>query len=141
MAGTPRYMSPECGMYRHYNLSADVYSFSMLLWEIIALEKPLQGFSFSQLKKEVFQEGFRPPLKTIWHKGLRTLIAAGWSQNPNKRPQMDEVYEKLKQIYTALKPGRVSEEEVSHSRRRSTYVPDMWSRISIRHIMSVEGKE
>lgn len=128
-------------MYRHYNLSADVYSFSMLLWEIIALEKPLQGYSFSQLKKEVFHEGCRPPLKTIWHKGLRNLIAAGWSQNPNKRPPMDDVYEKLKQFYTALKPGTVSEEEVSHNRRRSTYVPGMWSKISIRHLMSVESKD
>src|SRR5210317_2133283 len=54
MAGTPRYMAPECGNYKPYNLSADVYSFSMLLWEIVTMSKPLEDFTYTKLKNEVF---------------------------------------------------------------------------------------
>ena len=122
MAGTPRYMSPECGTYQPYNLSADVYSFSMLLWEMISLKQPFKGFTYSQLKAEIFLDGDRPPLEMIWHKELRSLIKVGWHQNPAKRPSMDAVYDKLRDVYTAIKPGVVKEEEISHNRRRSTYV-------------------
>jgi serine/threonine protein kinase len=141
MAGTPRYMSPECGLYKPYNLTADVYSFSMLLWEIISLHQPLKGFTYSQLKNQVFHEGYRPPLKQIWHRGLRSLIAAGWQQNASKRPSMDEVYDKLRTWYTILKPGSVSEAEISHNRRRSTYISGRFSKMSIRHLMTVESRE
>ncbi|EED89697.1 predicted protein, partial [Thalassiosira pseudonana CCMP1335] len=96
MAGTPRYMSPECGSYHPYNLKADVYSFSMLLWEIASLEKPLKNFTYSQLQNEVFGSGYRPSIKKVWHKGLRSLIDSGWHQNPKKRPTMDEMYDELK---------------------------------------------
>lgn len=136
MAGTPRYMSPECGLYRPYNLSADVYSFSMLLWEIISLQQPFKGFTYSKLEKQVFRDGYRPPLKKIWHRGLRSLIAAGWHQTPSKRPSMDDMYGKLRTFYTVLKPGCVSEEEISHNRRRSTYVNERLRKLSLRHLMS-----
>lgn len=141
MAGTPRYMSPECGLYKPYNLSADVYSFSMLLWEIISLHQPFKGFSYSQLKREVFHEGHRPPLKQVWHRSLRSLIAVGWHHNPSKRPGMDEIYDKLRTLYTVLKPGCVYEEEISHNRRRSTYINQRLSKMSLRHLMTVENKE
>ena len=141
MAGTPRYMSPECGLYKPYNLSADVYSFSMLLWEIISLRQPLKGFNYSQLKKEVFHQEYRPPLKKVWHRGLRSLISVGWHHNPSKRPSMDEIYDKLRTLYTVLAPGCVSEEEISHNRRRSTYISARLSRISFKHLMTLESKE
>lgn len=140
MAGTPRYMSPECGLYKPYNLSADVYSFSMLLWEMISLRQPFKGFTYSQLKQEVFHEGYRPPLKQIWHKGLRSLINVGWHQKPSKRPSMNEIYIKLKTLYTALSPD-VAEEEISHDRRRSTYIANRLSKMSLKHLMAIETKD
>lgn len=141
MAGTPRYMSPECGLYKPYNLSADVYSFSMLLWEIISLHQPFKGFSYSQLKREVFHDGYRPPLRKVWHRGLRSLIAVGWHHNPSKRPEMDEIYDKLRTLYTALKPGCVSEEEISHNRRRSTYISQRLSKMSLKNLMTVDSSK
>merc|ERR1712176_874358 len=86
MAGTPRYMAPECGMYRAYNLSADVYSFSMLLWEIMVLEKPLKDFTYSKLKMKVFVGAYRPEIKKVFNKRVKALINAGWNQSPTQRP-------------------------------------------------------
>jgi serine/threonine protein kinase len=43
MAGTPRYMSPEALAGKAYNLKADVYTFSIVLWEILSLHRPFVG--------------------------------------------------------------------------------------------------
>ena len=41
-AGSPRYMAPEIlNGEPTYNLKADVYTFGMVLWEVLALQKPL----------------------------------------------------------------------------------------------------
>ncbi len=39
-AGSPRYMAPEVLMLQSYNLKADVYSFSVVLWAMLAAATP-----------------------------------------------------------------------------------------------------
>mmetsp|Transcript_24575 Transcript_24575/g.44121 ORF Transcript_24575/g.44121 Transcript_24575/m.44121 type:complete len:510 (-) Transcript_24575:82-1611(-) len=141
MAGTPRYMAPEVGLYQPYNLSADVYSFSMLLWEILTLEKPLCDFTYTRLKNEIFMEGDRPPIRKVFNKKMRDLIASGWSQNPMNRPSMDRVYDELKSEYSKLAAGTVTEAQISHNRRRSTFVAQLVSTMSVRHLMRLNSVE
>mmetsp|Transcript_25188 Transcript_25188/g.53623 ORF Transcript_25188/g.53623 Transcript_25188/m.53623 type:complete len:539 (-) Transcript_25188:537-2153(-) len=141
MAGTPRYMAPECGMYQPYNLSADVYSFSMLLWEILTLTKPLKDFTYARLKDEIFIDGERPPIRKVFNKKMRSLIMDGWSQRPRSRPSIDVVYEELKSEYVKLAPATVTEEEVSHNRRRSTFVAHTMNAKSMRHLMRLNSVE
>lgn len=121
MAGTPRYMSPETGTYQPYNLSADVYSFSMLLWEILTLEKPLKDFTYAQLKSQIFIDGKRPTLGKVFNKNLRALVGSGWSQNATLRPSMGQIYESLKNEFTKLAPRHLPD-DTTHNRRRSTFV-------------------
>eukprot|EP00571_Detonula_confervacea_P011975 CAMPEP_0172306786 /NCGR_PEP_ID=MMETSP1058-20130122/7784_1 /TAXON_ID=83371 /ORGANISM="Detonula confervacea, Strain CCMP 353" /LENGTH=526 /DNA_ID=CAMNT_0013018779 /DNA_START=12 /DNA_END=1592 /DNA_ORIENTATION=+ len=139
MAGTPRYMSPECGMYQPYNLSADVYSFSMLLWEILTLEKPLKDYTYTRLKNEIFIDGERPKIGKVFNKKMRVLVASGWSQNPNHRPSIDRVYEELKSEYLKLAPGKLSEGQLSHNRRRSTFVAQQINTQSVRRLMRLNS--
>ena len=123
MAGTPRYMAPECGKHLRYNLSADVYSFSMLLWEIITMSQPLEDFTYARLKTEVFQDGYRPAITAVKNKSMRELIRVGWHQDASKRPSMDTVYNELRKEFQILQGAKLSENELSHDRRRSTHVP------------------
>jgi hypothetical protein len=47
-------MAPEVGLHEPYNLKADVYSWSMLMWYIMALEPPFGLFTpkmFNRLMK------------------------------------------------------------------------------------------
>ena len=39
-AGSPRYMAPECLSGDCYNMKADVYSFSIILWEMLSASRP-----------------------------------------------------------------------------------------------------
>jgi len=141
MAGTPRYMAPECGTYQPYNLSADVYSFSMLLWEILTLTKPLDNYTYRDLKKEIFLEGDRPPLRKIFNKKMRNLVAEGWDQRANARPSIDKVYDELKKEYVKLSPGHLRENDISHNRRRSTFVVQRLTSMPMMHLMRLNSSE
>lgn len=102
--------------------SADVYSITMLLWEMMTLMKPLEGYSYSRLKEEIFRNGIRPELKQVKSKVISELISTGWHADPKKRPTIDMVYEIIKKEYIRLAPHIVTENEVTHHRRRSTFV-------------------
>ena len=96
MAGTPRYMAPECGMYQPYNLSADVYSFGILLWEICALAKPFASFkSATHFEAAVFEGGERPLVDPSWPKHIRHLMIKCWSTDATARPSITEVVSTL----------------------------------------------
>lgn len=121
-----------------YPSSADVYSFSMLLWEIVTLEKPMMNYTYSQLKQEVFIEGQRPPLKNVFNKKMRDLISLGWSQRPKTRPSMDAVYDEIRGEYVRMARCEITENAVTHDRRRSTHVARSKNGgVSLKHLMSV----
>ena len=140
MAGTPRYMAPECGKRFRYNLSADVYSFSVLLWEIITMRQPLEDFTYSRLQKEVFDEGYRPNIKAIKNKNMRELVRAGWDQDASKRPAMETMYEELKAELILLCGSEVAEQHLSHDRRRSTLLPPRLSAVDVKRLLRSSEK-
>lgn len=133
MAGTPRYMAPEVGMYKPYNLSADVYSLSMLLWEMVTLTKPLKDYNYKRLQAEIFLGAERPCLASVFNKRIRNLIDRGWSQNPRNRPSMDEMHDKLKAECLRLDPEKFTEHGMSTRKRRSTHIIN--THLSVRHLL------
>jgi len=135
MAGTPRYMAPECGKKKRYNLSADVYSFSVLLWEIITMCQPLEDFTYTRLQTEVFEEGHRPDIKAITNKNMRELVRLGWHQESSQRPSMDTMYEKLKKEVMVLQNKKATDREMSHDRRRSTFTASRLSTVDVRMLL------
>lgn len=122
-----------------YHSSADVYSFSMLLWEIVTLEKPMANYTYAQLKTKIFIDGGRPPLKNVFNKKMRDLISMGWSQRPKERPSMDAMFEEVRNEYLRITKGNVSEIAVAHDRRRSTHVARSANGgVTLKHLMSVK---
>lgn len=98
--GTPRYMAPEVA--RHdvrYSFSADVYSFSIMLWQIVTSRVPFREMkSASQLAAKVIMGNKRPRIGLVPIEELRRLIEAGWSSNPADRPTFSEIRERLEKI-------------------------------------------
>jgi serine/threonine protein kinase len=89
-------MAPEVGLRKPYNLSADVYSFSMLLWYVMALEPPYGFYTPEMFKDRVFEGGRRPVAKPEWPDKIQLLMKKGWSSKIAVRPEFDVIMRVLK---------------------------------------------
>jgi len=96
--GTCRYMAPEVARYKPYNELADVYSFSILMWEILALEKPYKNLSCNEWFQQVVIEGKRPDIDGSWPTKLQYLLKCCWSKEINERPSFDIIIDALDEI-------------------------------------------
>jgi serine/threonine protein kinase len=67
MTGSLRYMAPEVANSKPYNATCDVYSFAILLWEIVALKTPFEQYTPQSLRERVFNKLHkRPPIDESW---------------------------------------------------------------------------
>ena len=89
MTGSIRYMAPEVFLGMPYKDTCDVYSFSLLLWEMLTLEKPYDDMgTIENVTRRVFQRHARPPVARKWPAPLRRLLAKGWAPTATNRADM-----------------------------------------------------
>lgn len=106
--GSARYMAPEVAASRPYGAPAEVYSFAIILWQLLAHEKPFAGFDMSAFKKLVVEQHHRPSIKKGWPPQLGALLKECWHKEPTLRPSMREVCRRLREImavHTGVVPG------------------------------------
>jgi len=89
--GTSRYMAVEVIRREPYGLKADVFSFSILLWEIISCVKPYEGLQGQEVKDAVAGANLRPTISRSWPVAIRRLLRKGWSDQISDRPTMKQV--------------------------------------------------
>ena len=88
-------MAVEVIKNKPYNFKADVFSFTTLLWEILALKKPFAELAGQEVKEWVADYGNRPHIAKYWPSAIRKLMKAGWSSDHENRPTMKEVQRTL----------------------------------------------
>lgn len=116
--GSLRYMAPEVVKDMTYNLSVDVFSFSIMLWEILTTKKPFDGFTSAKHSKLVAYGTHRPEIKSSFPDELKIMLRKGWSSNMNERPSFDDIFQKFTDMIAAK--DELSNSSV-HSARRSTH--------------------
>uniref|UniRef100_A0A7S1Y5A0 Protein kinase domain-containing protein n=1 Tax=Grammatophora oceanica TaxID=210454 RepID=A0A7S1Y5A0_9STRA len=90
--GSLRYMAPEVNRREHYGLSADIYSYGVMLWEMCTLHKPYKGMNKEEHAEMVIHKGFRPKINAVpGSPELKKLIQACWSANAQHRPNFTYV--------------------------------------------------
>lgn len=105
--GTPRYMAPEVArpqQQQDYGFPADVYSFSIVLWELVTLQRAFRNItSMEKFHRQVVHRGVRPKVPCSSSQPLlATLLQEGWSSNPDDRPVFSTVCDRLESIIAAL---------------------------------------
>ena len=115
--GAVRYMAPEVGLGKPYNEKGDVYSWSMLMWYMLALEPPFGLYSEKMLAERVFKRGYRPQVFNRWPAAVSDLIKQAWHEDIAERPSFQEISRVLKQEVFAsnskLPPTAVSQESMT----------------------------
>ena len=90
-------MAPEVGLGKPYNASADVYSWGMVMWFILALEPPFGHYTERMIKDRVHAKGYRPAVFKRWNELISELLRASWDTNIEERPSFLEITLVLKQ--------------------------------------------
>ena len=95
--GTPIYIAPEIWESQKYDKAGDVYSFSLIVYEIITNEKPFNDLnSISEIFVKVVMKGIRPEFNFSVPTSYRRLIEKCWSYDPTDRPTFDDIVSSLK---------------------------------------------
>jgi serine/threonine protein kinase len=113
LCGSYRYMAPELYEGGMSTFSCDVYSFSLILFEVLTLEKPYNDIITKSSSSASSAEDVRHHLRrqislkcdggSEWRHSVdevfcaktRELIQNCWNPNPDLRPDFESIYDKL----------------------------------------------
>ncbi|RLN33570.1 hypothetical protein C2845_PM03G28660 [Panicum miliaceum] len=111
---TYRWMAPEVINNQAYGTKADVYSFAIVLWELMTSKIPYDIMTPLQAAAGVIEElyglyqGLRPQLPAKTHPGLANLMQRCWNAIPSARPSFSDIVTELEGIQAHAQPSATS---------------------------------
>ena len=90
-------MAPEIIEGKHFSGKADVYSFGIMMFEILTDSTPYPSLESGKINefnfnKKVVENDYRPKINFPIKKSIKKLMTKCWSKNPNERPTFEEIF-------------------------------------------------
>ncbi|KAK8871875.1 hypothetical protein M9Y10_007620 [Tritrichomonas musculus] len=96
--GTPAYMAPECFDTQDYGLLCDVYSFAILMYQVVTGNSKVydaQKFKSIYHLVSLIRKGERPSFEVPVKSSIKELIEKCWSGEVSDRLTFNQLFEKL----------------------------------------------
>jgi mitogen-activated protein kinase kinase kinase 13 len=90
-AGTVSWMAPEVIRVEPCSEKVDVWSFGVVLWELLTCEIPYRGVDSSAIMWGVGNNSLQLPIPSTLPDGFKLLLKQCWSPKPRNRPSFRHV--------------------------------------------------
>uniref|UniRef100_H2Y408 mitogen-activated protein kinase kinase kinase n=1 Tax=Ciona savignyi TaxID=51511 RepID=H2Y408_CIOSA len=97
-AGTYAWMAPEVIKSSTYSKASDVWSYGILLWELLTGEQPYRGIDGLAVAYGVAVNKLTLPIPTTCPKEFKDLLQRCWSSNSQMRPSFKMILTDLQTI-------------------------------------------
>jgi hypothetical protein len=107
-------MAPEVIRNEPYQYSADIYSYALLVWELITRETPFEPLGQLEAAGSVAIEGNRPPFPSGMPLVLKAVIERCWLDCPEDRMTLPNIIEWLENAENNLTQESITWLDTSH---------------------------
>eukprot|EP00056_Hartaetosiga_gracilis_P010619 m.158492 g.158492 ORF g.158492 m.158492 type:complete len:948 (-) comp13353_c1_seq3:28-2871(-) len=94
-AGTVSWMAPEVIQNQHVTEKCDVWSFGVIVWEIVTLEVPYENMEPFSILWLVAKQNMRLPIPSTCPESLKNLMCTCMSTDPASRPAFTAIVRQL----------------------------------------------
>ncbi|XP_073141820.1 uncharacterized protein [Henckelia pumila] len=108
--GTLPWMAPELlnGGSNKVSEKVDVFSFGIVLWEILTGEEPYANMHYGAIIGGIVSNTLRPPIPSYCDLEWRRLMEQCWAPNPSVRPSFTEIASRLRVMSASAQSRKVS---------------------------------
>lgn len=119
LVGTAQWMAPEVYLSQpSYDSKVDVFSFGIVLWELLTSKVPYEGVEDAMIPKLVVHENLRPEIPPETSPELRMLISSCWAPDPKERPSFQQIYQRFSSsqyYFPGTDPALIPRNNIRHT--------------------------
>eukprot|EP01117_Protostelium_nocturnum_P009737 TRINITY_DN3481_c0_g2_i2.p1 TRINITY_DN3481_c0_g2~~TRINITY_DN3481_c0_g2_i2.p1 ORF type:complete len:1509 (+),score=531.31 TRINITY_DN3481_c0_g2_i2:2688-7214(+) len=99
----PRWLAPEIMNFQEFTEAADVYSYGVILWELLTRQDYFAEIAFNSQIEESVRAGKRPLIPSDCPPLYSSLIQMCWAQDPKDRPTFKDIKPLLSNLKKQLR--------------------------------------
>jgi predicted Ser/Thr protein kinase len=103
-----KWSAPEVLQFRKYTSRSDVWSYGIVLWELLEYAKEPYGDMSNSEAHDAVLHGYRLSKPDNCSEALYALMLWCWKKNEQDRPPFDEVFQMIVKILEEYQPGQTS---------------------------------